>query len=644
MTDPTPTKPDPYIPDGSGWLFRVRVPGHGLWERDPGRASMFYAVYEQAGRDYHITINSGFLTDHSTALGTHISSNAEIAGSRVHWPDPGVLSPPQQAWLTAHNVNQFNALLAAFSQRLRLCAASIEPSRRYDAAVAERRTQRFAETALRYQVKEDYLAQLKDWVLACPQDAYLQAFRYKTDYYFLDLTLGVVVHLEPVPLEVVQGEALNGGFVSRICMPITSGTVESLTGVHISNLTSGVTLLYIVNKKYAMLTTDFDACEPDGNMLSMDQVVDLAVTTWIGEAASGRGCEAVAFDKLIMNVIGPASAQYHLMIEDLLDEVALEHIGIRMIEDLAPGLHLGDLPNGVYLSESCTKLIAQLPPILRVKHGKINSYILLSKLVEGWSDKLTEATVPNLAVLAQKLPRYQIWAEELAVENQCGVIIYLWPDSGGKPLFVGLPQHCFPGAQVRKGRLVDEQADQVSGLFAGGLTASEVVVTSTAIVISKKDGQPFKPPICVDKSTMAEFDYKQAQNDYLVALEAQKKREAEAKSIADAQYENTWQNIQLELANSTQVELAIYLKNNGKILAVPTRGRILRNLPDMAVIGSILITRRDARYRRQNMGLLEFICADGGSVKIWFQGLFTYVAALTLELPQGIDRYLLTLR
>lgn len=626
-------------------MFRVTVPGHGVWERDPGKSSMFYTVYENAGRDYHVTINSDFLGDHAAQLGTHISSNAEIAGSRVHWPNPGALSLTRQAWLNAHNTGQFDALITAFSQRLRLCATNIELSRTYDAHVAERRKQRFAEVAKRHQVKANYKDQLTDWVLACPESAYLPAFRYEGGYYYLDYDLRVVVLLHPPPHLIMQGEKLNEGFINNICMPMTSGgLVESLTGEHIDNLTNGVTLLYIASKKFAMLTTDFSACESDGNILSLADLVDLAVATWIREAMSGPGCEVVAFDEAMMNVNGPNRAELCLQIADLLDEEALKRIGVSVADELAPKLQLDELPKGFYPEKSCLQLITQLPPILRVKRGKLISFILAGKLTEGWSNKLKEATVPNLAILAQKRPKYQIWAEDLAVGDQFGLIIYLWPDSGGIPLFVGLEQYCLPGAKVRKGRLDAEQAEQVAGLFTSVLTASEVVVTSTAIVVVRKNGQMFESPICVDKRTMAEFDYDQATQGYLLAMQAQQQREEEAKAVADARYDLTWQNLKAGLEGSVEVTMNLYQReNNGKIVAMPFRGGV-QIVPGLKFLGFIRITKRDARYRRQNIRLLEFKCAGDGLVKTWSVNLFTYVTSLTLDLPQGVDKYLLTLR
>jgi hypothetical protein len=642
------TRPDPYVPPGDGWLWKVRVPQHGVWVRPDGQVSPNWTVFKQEGRDYHISISSAFLNDHSKALLTHVTSEAAFPGGQARWPIQGVPSVPQQQWLNAHNTGQLDTLIAAFSDRLRRCAANITPSRDYDESVARRRKEAFAAAASKRVVNAGYREDLADWLASFPAQTYLTGFRTGQAWCFLDHDRGLVIRLDPVPLRVKQGEQLDAGFVGNVCTPLISGPVTPLTQDHWNTLTDGVVLLSFNGDAYAMRREQFDACQADRDVLSLSQVVELAVSAWVKDAASIAPYEVVAFDKTVMNVTSPDSARCQLLVKDLLDADDLRQFGTTEGVRIAIANHPKDLPDGVYAVEWADGLSVRLPRVLPVKRGKRIYFIRKDQLLEGWSEDLEKASTVSPELLAGKLISYQVFVEDLVVGDSAGPVVYLWSKTAKQALFVALLAAFMPEASVSKlGTIpVDEMTLRV--FFDGGLSNREAATSQNAIVIVNNKGNQYSSPVFVDKSLMREFDYPQAKAAYEAVLKEQEKKEDLAKADAAVRitsYPQAWELI-LGQMESDRPKIDFYKKDSDGSLVVVVASDNLYAVPGAKWFDQLWVKKEDKRLTSKGplYRYLKFSpIAEKPLSRDWIKGFVEYLETNKPKPPQGIKQYLMSL-
>lgn len=654
-----PVQPNPYIPPGNGWTVRVRVPGHGVWSRNPGQVSQTYAVYNQNGRAYHVTIDSAFI-DRPTnpnpggALNTHVTSNGPVGGSVLHWPEqiPGDLSDVQQEWMDTYNdAGQFDALIAAFENRMRACAANVRPSRQYDERMVAYRGQRDIAAASERAAKADYQRDLRTWVNDYPDGEYQKGFNEQGEWYFLDRDRGLVVHLHPKPRPVMESGDLSRGFVN-LCRDHITGKVPALEAEHQEKLFDQLTLVRIRDKDYAMLTSDFDDLPPAKDVLSAEQVVEQAVKVWADAAAGGKAYRRVASDQALMNVTGQDNARYHLKTDDLLDGRQLTRLGTEAAKThLATFPVLAELP-GVYSESTVEQLRQRLPDVARISHPPRILYLEREKLANDWSTELAKNSSVDATELARSLiargAGRRVRAAQLQVDKDVGMTLYLDPDGGGSALLIGLRDKVLPNARV-SGNQVENLAEHVkqlrSYLKGKGLSDTAVATGSAAaVVVRDNNGQSFGPPIFVDASTLTAFDLQAAREGF---ADHERKRQQNEKAAAakakaeDDEYKGVWGLMAPQLDGSGSASLTLYQTTAGSLVAV-----VPGSANAVAVAGAggrlietISITRTDSRRgkpsRLYRCFVFEFRQPES---ETWFTKLMTNKPVM----PSGVSGYLLT--
>jgi hypothetical protein len=663
-----PARPSPYIAVGNGWTLSVRVRGFGLWSREPGQVSLTYAVYKQPGKDYHVTIDSAFIArpgdpNPVADLGIHVSSNDAISGKKLHWPnqDPAPLSVAQQNWMQLHNnAGQFNALIAAFENRMRLCAANVRSSRDYDQAMAAYSAQRFAEATGRRTAKAGYREDLADWVAALPPEVYQDAFQYKAERYFLDHDRAVVVRLDMLRL-VKSGDGLNDGFIN-LCQSIT-GTVTPLTGQHWRQLSDGLVLLRVWSveggggKEFAMLKSDFDACSPADALLSQDQVLEKAVEAWTQQVAVGPACAQVAFDRTIMNITGPDDRRFHLKVRDLLDIGGLTRLGLSLAMNHTAELPLFfDLP-GVYPVSAVADLQAKLPPALRISRApQADMYAMPEVLVEDWSAELAKATSVVPATLATSLVSggawCQVYAENLLVGDRADMIVYLWQGNGARALYVGPKDDVVPGAQVAPSGAVNmgEHVSRLKSYFNGGLSSTVVARSpDDVLVVCSASKKPLQPLIFVDRSALVLLDLDSARVGFAVKQrereEAEKAEAARAKVVAleaFKEYADAWKLIEPQLKQSRRATLLLFALN-GELMAVQEgseKAGVLK-AAQAVLLDRLSIEQQD---KKSSQALHRMLRIQYGNSKSegWVGQLANYIGQEKPDLPGTFKGYLVT--
>jgi hypothetical protein len=655
MSHPTPpVKPVPYIADGDdGWLYRVRVPSYGLWERSRGRASLTWTAFEQQGADYHVTIDSTFLGDYNADPDTHVSSNDEIDGYRVHWPQrPGViLTEDQQAWLDGQDTARFNGLIAAFSQRLRSFAGNIGASRAYDTALAQYRLDKRVAAAAQRVTQATYNEDLAGWVNGCDEGDYQAGFRRERTYYFLDANKGVVLRLDPLPLRIKRQDGeLDPGFVN-MCKGLT--TVAPLTPARLPILDNGLVLLSIVETKWAMLKSDFVSCRPAGDLMSLDQLVAAAVQAWTKSAESGPAFEVMAFDETLMNVTGPNRAGFHLLKADRLSAAELEQHGTSAGLVLAPPLHPDELPDGVFQAASSGDIVKSLPEVVQIRHDGASTYLFKDKLQPGWSKELKNAKTIAPKRLADNLVKYRFYAENLKIaDDKVGLIAYLWPERGGQALYLGLKEAVAADATVSKSSALVLERRQARALVTA-LEPSEATTNQDAIVICNNSGDLFDPPIFASKSGMQTFNYDKAKADYLEIQKAKERREAQAKEeaaaatqavqqAATASYPAAWDLLVRAVATKASAKMDLHKQLDGKLVAVLAGEPLARGA---TLVGDVSVTKTDKKLTTKSpvTRFLEFTGNNDQSTD-WVSGLIAHVGQAKPKPPSGIGRYLLALK
>lgn len=548
-------RPDPYVPEGDGWLMTVNLPGFGRWKRNPTQVSQTYTVYNQDGADFHITISSAFLNNHTAALGTHISSNAESAlGRRAHWP---LEEPPnawQQDWLNAHDTGRFDEIIEAFSERLRRCAGNIKLSRAYDAEQGRRRREAF-EAAKRSRLdKAGYEEELLAWVRSCHADDYRQGFQYKDKRYYPATGADALVELLPVPLDIMSKEKLSRGFVN-MCSELT-GVVETLEETHWALLEAGLVLLRVKDKAFAMRRADFDDCPSAAALMLKDQLVKRAVTAWTEAAAQAAVYDTIAFDGTLTNVCNTDGARFQVATEHLLTGPELAREGTTLCEPFIEELPRAEgLPTGVYELASVEALQAKLPSVVRVRRGKTDKYALKGKLDAGWTGELADATVDS-ALLAERLPKYRLFGEQLEVGGVFGMLIYLWR-RGGTALLLGPKKDVAPEISVKKNGVLNASGSAIPGLFGAKgarMTAGAALTSERAIVIVDGDAQMLQPVLFVDQSKLEAFDYGQAKSAFAARME----RAKAAQLAVEEGYKSAWAHIARKSGESDTVRIGLF--------------------------------------------------------------------------------------
>lgn len=646
-----PARPNPYVAPGDNWLYKVRVPGHGVWVRPRGRASLTWTVFENAGADYHVTISSGFLRDHAPGLlQTHVSSDVLADGTKAHWPAlPGAKPPTvrQQQWLAAHDTGRFDALIAAFDQQLQDCAANIPGSRAYDAAMDRYRQLVQAAKATQRQSNAAYPDVLKDWLDNCNADAYKAAYRSKTIYYFLDSDKDIVLELKPTPRRVMQGASLDPGFVN-LCK-----LVDSAMAADWSVLDSGIVLLTIVDTSFAMLKTDFDACQAASSLGSLSQLVELTVNSWMKDAAAREQYDVVAADDSLMNVVRSDGTRANLAIKDLLATVDLEDLCTSQGSAFALSKHPAELADGVYPLESVQDIEAILPTFVPVKGAKTDAYISKDKLLAEWSKDLKDPQI-DAKKLASQLVKYQFCAEELKVGDQADMIVYLWPVDGGPSLFVGLKNALAPAAQVTKSCALVLDGKGIGSLIPLLKDGDAAANPDAAIVICTSTGKLFDPPIFLSNGGMQAFDYDQAVKDYIPVRKAKEKAEAQAKAAAQvkaqaaaqaraASYPVAWNLLAGLLANNDQVRIVLYQNPaSGSIIAASASGGNPAT-QGCERIGAFTVKKEDKRLTAKGKPY-RYILFDEFSdqAKDWCTELYVHVKSANPVAPSGIQRYVVS--
>lgn len=670
VTPELPARPNPYSGVGNGWNISLTVPGYGVWRRNPSQVSITYTVYNQAGSDYHITINSSYLDKPANptpmaALGTHITSNDAIGDKTVHWPNLVALSVAQQNWLDYYNgAGEFDALIAAFEAQMRLRATNVKLSRDYDAALIEYGKQHLAVAAQARKAKVGFEEDLSEWVDACPPDAYLAAFQEKTDSYFLDLNRGMVVLLNPKPLLVRTGGGLDQGF-ANMCGEVLGGKAAPLTAGKWGRILDGLVLLRIRDKERAMRRSDFDACQPVEGLLSLEQVVEQAVTAWTKAVVSSKAYTKIAADKTLMNVTGPDSAPFHLKTLDLLDMGALTRFGISAAKTKTAELPLFADLAGVYEAPCVAALQAKLPPAVRISgDGKMGVYIVPELLVEGWSRELQKASSVDPAALAEALVKKgagcQLFAENLVVDDRADMTVYLQGglDGSGSAFYVGPKDAVAPGVTASETDPLDlkDNARGVKAYFGGGLSSTFVASSpDSAFVVCGIDRKPLTPLIFVGRGKLPSLDLTKAREAY-ASIQREKRRaqaaEAEkvkaAAMVEAAMYANAWKIIEPQLRSSRSAELWLYVMPQGALVAVGRSDETAFNkvkAADGTLVETIEVKKQDKKRKGAQFfhRHLEFAYTQRGSID-WVTGLAKYIADNKPDLPSGAKGYFVTLK
>lgn len=663
MTSSQPVRPNPYIVDGDGWTITVRVPGHGVWRRNPMHVSMNYAVFNQDGRDYHITIDSGYVSNPASPtpnapLNTHITSNAPVGGRVLHWPNPGVLSVPQQAWMDQHNnTNQFATLIADFEARIRLCATNVRLSRAYDQAMDLYRAQRFQAAASKRAAKAGFREDLADWVDACPSETYVEAFKDKDEWCVLDLDRGMVVRLAPKPQPVRQGDGLSPGFVN-LCEAIT-GSGTTLTDAHWRRLSARLTLLRVGKTDYAMLKAEFDVCPQADGLLCLDQVVELAVVEWTQAVASGKEYTKVASDKTVMNVIGPDSSRRHLKVLSLLDLGELAQHGTTAAGKQVSTLQcVAGLP-GVYAMSCVPDLMTKLPPAARVsRKPQADVFILHEQVFDDWSAELEKASsVDPVALAASLLGRNagcQVFAENLLVGEQDCMTVYLRGyDERGPAFYIGPHHEAIPDVPVTEGQPLSlhSQAARLKVYFDGGLSSTAAARNpEQAIVVCDSNRKAATPLIFVDKSTLVVLDLTKARTGFAVKLQERQEAEkaaaaktAAAITIAKTEYSDAWKLIAPGLGSSEHKAcLRLYATPAGALVAVLPGSHTAATIEAQAkLIGEIWFARGYKKTAQSTWWTIEYECSSK-EARVWTEQLAEYIKTNKPDLPGNIKGYLVS--
>lgn len=598
MTNPTPpVRPSPYIGPGDNWSLRVQVPGFGTWRRNPLQVSQTWTVYNQAGWEFHITISSGHLVNPAgTAPGTHITSNAPIDGRVLRWPDPGYLSPEQDAWMTLYNgAGEFNTLIAAFDTQLALRVANIQPSRDYDQALALYQQQRFTAAAARRNSQASFEADLAEWVHTYDADSYLDAFQdenAKTVWCVLDLNRAAVVRLTPPPLVVTDSKGLNKGFVN-LCSSITGP--EPLDAAKSGLLTAQLTMLRFQGAKRAMRTSEFVNCPLATGFLSEDQLVEQAVQEWTRAVEASEKYQEIVSDKTTMNITGPDGKRYHVTMSNLLKMADLKLFGSGTAATAAKALSCVPGLPGVYSTSCVPELQAQLPPVTCISRtSQVAAYIMQDMLLDGWSKELEAASSVNPQALADNLASKkatcQVFADNLLLGDQGGMTVYLLR-SDGSACYVGPMGKVVPGVQAAKDLPVNlqGQASSLKGYLRNGLSVPLVLQDpDSAVVVCGGGGRPVAPLIFLDVRTLQPFDLAAARDGFVrkeqerLAKEKAEKEErlAKEKAAADkaesmrlaqlSQYSATWDLVHPNLVNSGNSKTLTYQATSDRITFVVT--------------------------------------------------------------------------
>jgi hypothetical protein len=668
VTSPEPpVQPAPYIAVGDGWTVNVNVPGYGKWWRNPLQVST-YAVYNQTGSDYHITIDRSYISTPanpkpSAALGTHITSNTAVGSRVLRWPAPGFLTAVQQDWMDLYNgAGEFNDLIDAFETQMRLSATNVKLSRDYDTALKEYGRLHFAAVVESRQARESFDEELADWMkAACPPDAFLPGFQKEGVSYFLDLDRGVILSLDPKPLLVESGGGLDAGF-ANMCGRIIDGKVAPLTAAKWGDIQAGLVLLRLRDKEHAMRRSDFAACLPAKTLLTLDQVVDQAVSAWTKDVASSKAYTVVATDNILTNVTGPDSVRLHLETANLLDMGALIRLGTSKAEETADTLAVYPGFAGVYEIARVPELQAALPKVVRISKGA-KPYIVPELLAEGWSKALEKASTVDATALAADLVKKgagcQFFAENLVVKEKSQLAVYLWDLDESRPAYyLGPKDEVVPGFKDSGKKPLDlKDGQRVRSYFGNGLSSTAVAsAPDEAIVICGVNKEPLTPPLFVALKKLEPFDLVKAREAYAaILLQKKKAEEAEAARIkaaalaeearikaaalADKQkYANAWQIIAPQLG-SGPARLKLYAMREGAPVAV--RNDDERGVVGGTELGTIVVTKTDKKLSgRRSYRYLQF--AGGDRSHDWILGMANYIATNKPDLPDGFKGYFVT--
>jgi hypothetical protein len=658
-----PVRPAPYIAVGNGWTINVKVPGYGMWRRNPLQVSG-YAVYNQTGSDYHITIDRSYISqpanpDPSATLNIHITSNTAIGSKTLHWPGPGFLTTAQQDWMDLYNgAGEFDGLIGAFETQIKLCATNVKLSRDYDTAMEEYGRLRFAVAVESRQARESFDEELADWMkAACPPDAFLPGFQKDGVSYFLDLDRGVILSLDPKPLLVESGGGLDPGF-ANMCGRIIGGKVAPLTAAKWGDIQAGLVLLRLRDKEHAMRRSDFAACLPAKTLLTLDQVVDQAVTAWTEDVASSKAYTVVATDNTLTNVIGPDSARFHLATANLLDGGALIRLGTSKAEETADTLAVYPGFAGVYEIARVAELQAALPKVVRISKGA-KPYIVPELLAEGWSTALAKGSTVDATALAADLVAKgagcQFFAENLVVKEKSQLAVYLLNlDESGPAYYLGPKDEVVPGFKDSGKNPLDlKDGQRVRYYFSNGLSSTAVAsAPDEAIVICGANKKSLTPPLFVALKNLNLLDLVKAREAYAAILLKKKAEEAEAarikvaalaeeariKAADEEKYANAWRIIEPQLG-SGPARLKLYAMREGAPVAV--RNDDERGVVGGTLLGAIEVTKKDKslsqgrRYR-----YLEF--PGGDRYHVWIAGMANYIITSKPNLPTGFKGYLVT--
>jgi hypothetical protein len=658
MTHPIPpTRPSPYIAPGNGWTLNVQVPGFGRWSRNPQQVSS-YTVYNHGQRDYHITIDTAYLNDPSRPMNTHVTSNNNVGTRVLHWPGPGLLSVAQQAWMAQNNgAGQFDALIAAFENELRTRAANIQASRDYDAAMVEYREQRILAAAQRRANAATFEGDLADWLDAYDPADYLNMFEAENQWYVLDPDRGVVVWLDPKPLPVLVSSSttINKGFYN-LCAQIT-GEVH-LGAVQWGLLSAQLTILRRDGKTYAMLNSDFLACQPAKNLLSLDQLVDHAVDEWAGAVTSSAPYTMIASDRSVMNVNSNNGAHYCVQMLDLVDLTELTLFGAAQARTKTGTLSLyANLP-GVYEISCVSELQTRLPQVIRInREHQPDVYILKDKLAKEWSSELVKVSSVNPAALADDLARTascQVFVDNLLLDEQEGLTVYLLlPD--GSTYYVGPKDEVVPEVKVKSLPFsLHDQARQLK-TYLGGMSITLVAQgVGKPIVVCGDKGTPVTPYIFLDLTKLSAFDLAAARKDFVLKQQQRQEREERAAEevkatveSAVAEYSEAWNLAHPSLQKpKNTATLLLYATPAGALVAVVSGSPNHLALQTKGASHIDTIEFVYTSYTKTNRGFVRNLEIGYGNPAslLWVEQLKKYIVNDKTSLPSGTRAYVVEIK
>jgi len=659
MTHPTPPiRPNPYIAPGNGWTINVQVPGFGRWSRNPQQVSMTYTVYNHGQRDYHVTIDTAYINNPSLPMHTHVTSNGNIGTRVLRWPNPGLLSVAQQAWMAQNNgAGQFDALIAAFENELQTRAANIQVSRDYDAALVRYREQRIEAAAQRRANAATFEEDLTDWADAYDPTDYLNVFEAENEWYVLDLDRGVVVWLDPKPrlVRASSGDTVSKGFYN-LCSPIT-GEMH-LEAAQWGLLSAQLTMLRRDGKTYAMRKTDFLACPLAKNLLSLDQLLDQAVEEWAHAVMSSTPHLKIASDRTVMNVNGPNGAHYCVQMLDLVDMTELTLFGTAEAGTKTRTLPLFANLQGVYEMSCVSELRTRLPQVIRINcEPQADVYILKDKLANDWSSELEKASSVNPIALANDLARNascQVFVDNLLLQDQGGLTVYLLrPD--GSAFYVGPKDEVVPSVQVKNLPFsLHDQAKPLKG-YLGGMPITMVVQNvGKPIVVCGSKGKPVTPFIFLDITKFKAFDLTAAREGFALKeqqrLEREKAKAEEVKATIESavtEYSEAWNLARpgLQKPNDT-VTLLLYAKPDGALVTV------VKDSPNHVTLKSKGASYLDdiefvyTQYKKTSSGLIRYLEIGYGKSKtmLWVDQLKIYIVGDKAGLPSGTRAYVVEIK